>query len=382
MMTTDFKPTIRSFLTVFTALAMVGALAPARIAAQGEPATSQGAAKQPKLGKDGKPKKLKEPREAPTFYNSSVPLNMTLTTNIGRIRKDKGDNAPWRGGTISYTADDGKAVVIPVKLRTRGIWRLKNCEFPPVRLNFNRDNVKGTVFAGLNKPKLVSYCRDDDTYEQYIIQEYQAYRIYGMLTNASHKARLLHITYTDSAAGKVQATRIAILLEEPEELASRFGTTLMKEKGAGPEFMEPFHNALLGMFQYMIGNTDWSIFALHNIELLAQPDGNVIPVPMDFDFSGIVNARYATADPKLNISGVRERLYRGYCGPPEEWTKAIELFRQKKDWIYGLYADSVGKLMRKDLVQNTLKYYDEFYKTINDSHAVKREIIEPCLTGR
>ena len=380
-MTTHFKATRNLLKTLASMAVFVGVFVPSALVSQAAVAPSQGPDKQPKLGKDGKPKQPKEPREPITLYNSLTPLAVTLTTNIGRIRKDKGENAPWREGTISYTGEDGKPVVIPVKLHTRGIWRLKNCQFPPVRLNFTRETTKGTVFAGLNKPKLVSYCRDEDTFEQYVLQEYQLYRIYNMLTTASHKARLVQMTYTDSANGKVEAKRAAIILEEPEELADRFGTKLVKDKGAGPDFMEPHHNALVGLFEYMIGNTDWSIFALHNIELLQQPDGNVIPVPMDFDFAGVISTRYATPDPKLNIGRVRDRIFRGFCGPPEEIDKAITLFREKKDAIYALYADSIGKMIRKDQVEETLKYYDDFYKTINDRRAVKREIIEPCITG-
>jgi hypothetical protein len=233
----------------------------------------------------------------------------------------------------------------------------------------------------LNRPKLVSYCRNDDTYEQYVLQEYQLYRIYNMFTPASSKARLVTMTYADEG-GKVQAKRFAILLEEPEEVADRFGQKIMREKGAGPDFMEPHHNALVGIFEYMIGNTDWSIFALHNIMLLSQPDGNVVPVPFDFDFSGVVNARYATPDPKLSITRVRERLFRGYCGPQEEWNKVIDQFKQGKDAIYALYSDPIGKLMKPDQVKNTLEYYDDFYKVINDPKKVKREIVEPCISGR
>jgi hypothetical protein len=326
---------------------------------------------------------VKAARGAATFYNvtNEAPLEVTLTTNLKRIRGDKGDNAPWRQGTLSYTGADGKPVSIPVQLKTRGIWRKKNCDFPPVRFNFNREAVRNTVFTGLNRPKLVSYCRDDDTYEQYVLQEYQLYRIYNMFTPASSKARLITMTYADES-GKVSAKRHAILLEEPEEVADRFGSKMVKEKGAGPDFMEPHHNALVGIFEYMIGNTDWSIFALHNIMLLSQPDGNVVPVPFDFDFSGVVNARYATPDPKLSISNVRERLFRGYCGPQEEWTKVIDMFKQKKDSIYALYSDPIGKLMKPDAVRNTLEYYDDFYKVINDPKKVKREIVEPCIAGR
>jgi hypothetical protein len=352
--------------------------------AQSVAATTQGTDKAPKLDKNGKPKEAKAKRGVMTFFdrtNEAPPLAITLTTNIKKIRGDKGDKVPWRNGTLKYTGADGKEVVVPIQLKTRGIWRQHHCDFPPVRFNFNRETVRNTVFTGMNRPKLVSYCRNDDTYEQYVLQEYQLYRIYNMMTPNSHRARLVKMTYADES-GKVEATRSAIILEEPEELANRLNTKLIKEVGAGPDFMEPFHNALVGFFEYFIGNTDFSIFALHNIELLAQPDGNVIPVPMDFDFSGVVGARYATPDEKLSISSVHQRLYRGYCGPDSEYVKVANLFKQKKDSIYALYSDPIGKLMKKDQVDQTLHYYDDFYKTINDPKAMKREMIQQCVSGR
>src|SRR5689334_18198560 len=64
-----------------------------------------------------------------TLYQSETPLAISLTTNIKRIRGDKDANAPYRWATISYT-DSGKTVTIPTRVRTRGIWRLKTCEFP------------------------------------------------------------------------------------------------------------------------------------------------------------------------------------------------------------------------------------------------------------
>ncbi|HUQ20200.1 MAG TPA: hypothetical protein VM099_11360 [Gemmatimonadaceae bacterium] len=373
----------KNLLAIAVVVFSANLVIPSRLAAQAIAATSQGVDK-PQVGKDGKPKVAKAKRGEMTFFdrtNEAPPIGITLTTNLKRIRGDKGDESPWRTGTLKYAGADGKEIVVPIQLKTRGIWRRHNCDFPPVRFNFNREAVRNTVFTGMNRPKLVSYCRNDDAYEQYVLQEYQLYRIYNLFTPNSHRARLVTMTYADES-GKVQATRPAIILEEPEELADRVNTKMMKEKGAGPEFVEPFHNALVGIFEYMIGNTDWSIFALHNIELLSQPDGNVIPIPMDFDFSGVVNARYATPDPKLSISSVRQRLFRGYCGPQEQWAKVIDLFKQKKDSIYALYSDPIGKLLRKDQVDQTLKYYDDFYKTINDPKAVKREIIQPCVTGR
>ncbi len=343
---------------------------------------AQGAQSGDKQKKD-KADKVKKPKASTAFFdkNDEAPLALTLTTNIRKIRGDKGDKGPWRDATLSYGGSDGKPVVVPIKIKTRGIWRKKNCEFPPVRLNIARETSKGTAFYGLDKPKLVSYCRDDDTYEQWVIQEFQLYRIYNMFTPMSYKARLVEMTYSDEA-GKVQAKRAAIILEQPELLPERMELSPVKEKGAGPDFVEPHHGALVGVFEYFIGNTDWSIFALHNIALLSQPDGNVIPVPFDFDFSGVVNARYATVDPKLSITRVRDRMFRGYCVPPEEFPKVFDQFRQAKDAIYALYQDPIGKLMKKDYVEQTLKYYDDFYKTINDPRAANREIVKVCVTGR
>jgi hypothetical protein len=189
----------------------------------------------------------------------------------------------------------------------------------------------------------------------------------------------MNVTYMDSASGKVQATRHALLVEEPEVMAARQGGPIMDLKGALPDDLDPFHDALLGVFQYFIGNTDFSIYALHNVELVNQASGEIVPVPYDFDFSGVINANYASTDPKLSISRVRDRLFKGYCQPMADYDKVFTRFNEKKDAIYALYADSVGKLIKPKIVEETLKYYDEFYKTINDPKRAKREIADPCV---
>jgi hypothetical protein len=314
-----------------------------------------------------------------TFFETSEPLNVTLVTNIKRIRGDKDDKAPWRAATFRYRDEHGAETTVPARIRTRGIWRLKECTFPPLRVNFTSEATKHTVFKGIDKPKLVNYCRDDDGYEQYILQEFQLYRIYNLLTPASHAVRLMRITYQDSASGRVEATRYGFLEEDPDALASRMNGKMLKVTGARPSDLEPYQDALVGVFQYLIGNTDFAISALHNSELLARNTGETLPVAYDFDFAGAVNAGYATPDPRLHIRNVRERVYRGYCVPNEEYPKVFALFNAKKDAIYALYHDDVGKLLRPRTVDETLSYFDEFYKTINDPSAVKYRIINACI---
>jgi hypothetical protein len=320
----------------------------------------------------------KEKRDSSHFFDSADPLQLTLTANLKQLRKDKSAESPWRAARLSYVGADGAPVSLPLKVRTRGIWRLKNCDFPPLRLNFVKDSVKHTLFAKQDKPKLVTHCRDNDEFEQYVLQEYQLYRIYNLLTPYSHKARLARATYTDSATGAAVATRYGILIEDADELAERVGGLNLAQKGAGPNDAHPFHQTVFSLFQYLIGNTDWSIAGLHNVEVLAV-DTTIVPIAFDFDFAGAVDTRYATVDPRLSVKRVRDRLYRGYCAPPDEYPRVFALFNSKKDSIFALYRDSIGALLKPDIARETIAYFEEFYKTINDPRHAKYAIIEACL---
>jgi hypothetical protein len=319
------------------------------------------------------------------FFRSETPLTVTLTTNMRRIKGDKGDNPPWRPATLTYTAvaPDTGTVTIPTRIKTRGIWRLKNCEFPPIWLNFTSADVKGTLFKGLDQVKLTSYCRNSDEYEHYIVQELELNRALRLLTPVAHAVRAVRVTYVDSASKKVETTRWAFFQEEPLTLAGRLNARVMKLNGAGPDDLDPYQSALFGVFQYFVGNTDFSISGLHNVELLGLNSAiSVYPVAHDFDFSGAVNARYATAPPQLGIRTVRQRLYRGYCVPVDTFQKVFTLFNQKKDAIYGLYHDDIGKMLPEDVTKSTLEYFDDFYKTINNPKSARDDVIKACLAGK
>src|SRR5438552_18525266 len=107
-----------------------------------------------------------------------------------------------------------------------------------------------------DKPNMVSYCQDLDGYEQYILQEYQLYRIYQVLTPFSHKARLLKFVYADSGSGKIRAKRYGFVMEEPGAVGARLGGKVLAQKGAFAGDLDPFQDALIGVCQYFIGNTD------------------------------------------------------------------------------------------------------------------------------
>jgi len=319
------------------------------------------------------------PRPAIRFYDDETPVPVTIRVNLGRLRNDKGEAPPWRGATISYAAEGGAPVTVPLRVRARGIWRRANCRFPPLRMNFAR-TADSSVFAGLDRPKLVSFCEDNDRSDGYILQEAQLYRILRLVTPISHRMRLIRLTYADSASGKTIATRWGFIMEDGPALAARLGGKLIEEPGASSEDLDGYSSALTGLFQYLIGNTDWSIGALHNTELVFA-DSSTHPVMYDFDYAGAVDAHYAAPSPKLPIRSVRQRLYRGYCATPAQYDRAVALFREKKEAIYALYAptDPVGKLLDPKVARRTLDYYDDFFKKLDDPRAVKREIMDACL---
>jgi len=341
-------------------------------------ATSTSWSQEPQ-GDAAKTKKTPKPYVQPPIFTATAPLSFTLTAPFRQLKKERTGTVPYRNAEITYVGDSGE-VRVPVRVRPRGIWRRKNCDIPPLRLNFTKDSAKKTVFRHLDGARLVMHCRDNDDYEQYVLQEYQLYRIYRMLSPYSHGARLLHVTYTDSASGKPLMTRYGFVIEELEAIAAREHGKVMKLKGATIDDLSPSDAALVGVFEYLIGNTDFSITGLHNAELLAKANsGEVIPIAYDFDFSGAVNTRYATPDPRLRIRVVRQRLYRGYCVPDSVYTPVFALFNAKKDSIYGWYSDKVGQLMDPKIARETLQYFDEFYKTINNPGDAKNEIIKSCI---
>jgi hypothetical protein len=360
------------------ATALTTAIMP--VSARAQAASEKGKAEKPKEAKESK--EPKGEKTVPVLFTSEVPLALTFRTNVKQIRRDKGETPPWRWASLSYKDSAGKSVEVPLRVRTRGIWRLKHCEFPPIRLNFSGKETKNTLFDGVDKPKLVNYCRDNDQYEQYMLQEAQLYRIYQLLTPLSHRIRVARIAYVDSANGKSEAERYAMIVEDPDQLANRHLAKPVKVKGAGAADMEPRELALAYMFLYFIGNLDFSFNGLHNTELLGTTDGRLLPVAYDFDYAGAVNATYAVPPPNYNVPNVRTRKFLAPCEISPEFPGAVNRLIEKKEAIYALYHDEIGKLMSPGVVRETLQYFDDFYDRVRTQQDAERSIFRNCIRPR
>lgn len=272
-----------------------------------------------------------------------------------------------------------------LKARLRGNSRLRVCQFLPLRLNFSEKSSTGTLFEDQDKIKLVTHCRNNQRGEQDLLEEYLAYRLFNLLSEVSYRVRLLQITYSDTG-GKLDAkaqNRYGFVIESARELATRINATAVNVTGISRNSLDSEQAALVYIFQYLIGNTDWSIvaadsdeFCCHNGDLFAI-DSDLYLVPFDFDLSGLVNTRYAKPDPSLPINRVRRRLYRGYCTDPDALQKALQSVIDKQTEIMQLPQQIPGLLPKQS--ENASEYLRDFFERAADQQKLLNYFQSRCL---
>ncbi len=282
-------------------------------------------------------------------------------------------------GTLVFRDSAGAERRLPVILRTRGHYRLmaRNCRFVPIRIDFPDSGRKGTPFAGQTGIKLGTHCQNDDRrYDTYTRREYLAYKLFNFVTPMSFRARLATGTYVDSASGKEIAKHTAMFIENEDDLARRMGGKVREMRGALFDDLEQEQLLRASLFEYLIGNTDFSWAALHNTRVVQTPDGTIFPVVYDFDFSGLVAAHYATPDPRMGIRKVTERRFRGPCRPVDAYVKAAQPFIAQKAAIMGAIDQVPG--VTKDDKERTTDFLREFYERIEKPQDIKRHIVDMC----
>ncbi len=309
------------------------------------------------------------------LFDSDSILQITLTGDLRSLINDRSNNPKNHPVILSYKADDGAEISISINAKTRGHFRktMGNCKYPPILLEFSKsDTLASSVFHKQHKLKLVMPCSGDD----YVVREWMVYKIYNLVTPQSFRARLVRIELNDTKKKKVTPPFYGFLLEEEQQLAARNRDIIIKRL-MKPEDIEPDAFLKMALFEYLIGNTDWSV-QYQNIKIIAA-DSDAVPVavPYDFDHAGLVNPPYAEPAEALYMKSVRERRYRGYCmSDMSAFDNAFALYNRLKPDIYKLYTNC--SLFNSKYVKETLAYFDEFYKTINDAAAAKKEFTYPC----
>ncbi len=314
----------------------------------------------------------KKAQFGPLFKDDDI-IQLKIITNLKALQKDRGEKPINHWAQLLYARKKKGYLTIPIKLKVRGNFRkaTANCVFPPLLLDLPMKKDKNSIFERQNRLKLVTHCQS----EEYVFQEYMVYQVYNLITNFSFRARLAQVTYEDSASSKRDPqVKYAFLIEDDDDIAKRNGAKNYNLKQTPMSHIDSLHMATVAVFEYMIGNTDWSVPFLHNIKLFTKKGYNYpIPVPYDFDHAGIVEAKYAHPAEQLGLSSVRERLYRGLTYSPQLLNQVFDKFKKAKPEIYALYEKNPR--LNAGYVKRTLRYLDEFYKAIDNPREVKRTFV-------
>ena len=316
--------------------------------------------------------------QAAGLFDSGAILEITLAGPLSAVI---GDAEHRREHSFSLELD---GATVPVAVRLRGKSRVELCNFPPLRLNFAPDSVKDTLFAGQNKLKLVTHCKSGDDYEQNVLEEFLAYRLVNVLTDISVRTRLLRVSYVDTdKPGKAPVTRFAFLVEPDEKVAERVGGQVLKIRNLSRGMLDVEHAALMYVFHYMIGNTDWSLvrnyeddYCCHNGTLFRVGERNYF-LPYDFDMSGLVNARYAKPKPELRLRSVRTRRYRGYCADAAAVREALRAVVSRRDAIMAEVATLPGLNAKNRERQQ--RYLEKFFAKAANEGKLLKEFERRCL---
>lgn len=326
--------------------------------------------------------KLRERSEdaaARRLFASEEPLAFTLTADFKAINKDRNPNSVKRfPATLALAGDDGQERVLNVDLRSRGHSRLVyNCGFVPIRVEFPpKAETKGTPFAKQEELKLGTHCHGSKEYEQYALREYLSYKIFNLFTPRSFRARLAKARYVDVKSGELLFDKYAMFLEAEADVARRLEGRIATLPRVVFRDLEQDSLTLMMLFEYMIGNTDFSIYALHNVRLVQDQKRTLFAVPYDFDYGGLVDARYAVPAKALNLKTVLERAYRGPCRTLEELQPHVASFLEKKPQVMAL-IDSVPGFDNGSR-RHTKAYLEQFYETIGNRGSLKRELVDGC----
>jgi len=312
-----------------------------------------------------------------SLFSSDSILSLELEGDTRALFNDREGDPNYFKMKISYLDSSQNKVTLPLKVKTRGNFRRdrNNCFYPPLWLNFPKSKIPpNTLFSGQDKIKLVTPCRD----QKYVIREYLVYKLYNLLAPTSFRARLVKVTYTNKKRGKSTDPLLGIILEDKGEMAQRNQASIIKRLKIRPNKTEREEFLKMAVFQYLIGNTDWSIEFQHNVKLIVKEGAlRALAVPYDFDHAGIVRAPYAKPAAALQLKSIQERLYRGFClDSIDELSDTFAFFNEKKAEIYALYQDN--PLLELRYIRSTVKFLDDFYRIINSPKVSTREFLYPC----
>jgi hypothetical protein len=325
--------------------------------------------------------------DAELFADRSV-LDISLAVNFKKLCHPREDpDCEFTATMLEYQDAAGDSRSLPVEIKVRGGWRSmsSNCSTPLLWVRFSHGDTAGTPFEGQSLLPLTTHCgrglslqaqgsrSNNSDWEQLLLKEYLGHRMYEQLTDASIRTRLVRISYSKSEKSRHSINNYAFFSEHFDAMAARNEATRLERGNFDHEKLDTHAADILALFQFMIGNTDWSVPRERNTVLIETLNGTQVPVPYDLDMSGLVNAPYAGPSPGLPIDEVSDRYYLGFCHPDPHWATLFASINDKKQDIMGMREEV------PNLKKSSKKWVDRFLRQffqILETEDLRKKLIE------
>ncbi|MEQ8704266.1 MAG: hypothetical protein RIC19_10125 [Phaeodactylibacter sp.] len=319
--------------------------------------------------------------ENPTLFDQfehtellKLELEFSLDTMYAKVNTNEEYPAVFR-----FQDAHGAWVELSGEIRARGRYRRRVCDFPPLRIDFSKKDLRARGLADYDDLKLVTHCQTGRKGKEAVLREYLTYKMYQQLSDHALRAKLVEVTYIDTESNQ-KLVKYGILLEDIDELAARKNSVECEECfGLSTVEFQQDNLRTHAMFQYMIGNVDWSVPMSRNLKILKPVNGGLhTVVPYDFDFSGLVNVGYAVPSQEVGQTKVGDRVYLGAERSGSELQPTLELFKSKQDTFVAMVEnfDFLSRSGRREMTE----YLDSFYVALDNGLVCEDMAIQGCPT--
>jgi hypothetical protein len=318
--------------------------------------------------------------EKDILFDKNQPLKLAFSISIRTIKDAKFDTV-YFPEKLHYGDSTTQEDSLNMAVKRRGNFRLQQCHFPPLWLKIEKKQSKNTVFEGNRKLKLVMPCDSRELSNELIIREYLCYKLYEQITPYAFKSKLVDIEFTEERGKKSKTYQLkGILIEDVSKTAKRFSAQVSQHASVIPKALNDTAALRFDLFQLLIANTDFSKGFQHNSKLIYQ-NTRYIPLPYDFDMSGVVDAPYAVVSKvgnnELPIESVRERYYRGFCATKEVTDMVRAEYLSKEEVILAVPNQLQGNLSAKQ-IDGLKSYLKDFFDILRNDNLFQREVLGRC----
>ncbi len=263
-------------------------------------------------------------------------------------------------GTTNALGDEWET-----ELSLRGRFRRAKCDTTmlPFRVQLRKKELRDAGYPEFRNYKVVTPCIADPEGNENLQEELLVYKLYNILTEQSFNVVQATLIRRSMNPNSPPDSLNVLVIEPTQEMAARVGSGEVETYNLPADSLDAWSYNCTALFQFMVGNFDWSQKFVQNVKLVKGPNG-LITVPHDFDFSSIVEASYALVPREFGIYDPKDRVYLGEYFFDELPAVEQHFIEHKEEMIeYVLAFEGLKKSRRKQIVV----FLKNFFRYIEDS---------------